>query len=287
MFFKQIFRSASLVLIAFIFCNCAQSRHVVSEGPFPDIERGKAIPVLDYTASFLASPIKLLLWNRRYGTHRISPRTEAVISKYIEQNDLRGVKVRINQFAPVGEMKRIFANHEVGLLYRLIAVPFSLLTSATGRLLAGLIFSDYYDPFSNTVHVFSDDTAIALHELGHAKDFSKQKWKGTYALVRSFPGVNLAQEMVATHEAFDYLELHGSDEDRIRAPRVLYPAFATYAGSYLQVVPFGWVGALAGGHIYGRIRSKYVREDLEIKSYAISNNKLKNNPPSEINEGGL
>lgn len=228
----------------------------------PDIERGAPIPPLDYLAGFLAFPIKLLLWNRRYATHRISPETEAALADFIRRNDLGQVKVRINQCAPFQEVGRIFKNHEMGLPYRLFAVPFTFLTAATGRLLAGILFSDYFDPFSNTIHVFSDDASIALHEGGHAKDFKKQRLKGTYALVRSFPGVDLAQEMIATQEALEYLEFHGTDEERIRAPRVLYPAFGTYAGGYLTIVPFAWGGALAGGHVYGRLRSKYVREEI-------------------------
>jgi hypothetical protein len=229
----------------------------------PDIERGTPVPPLDFLASFLAFPIKLLLWNRRYATHRISPETEQAVRNFIETYKLYGVKVRLNQWAPFQEMSRIAGNDAVGWPYRVLAFPFSFLTAATGRLLGGILFSDYYDPFSHTIHIFSDDAAIALHEAGHAKDYEKQEWRGTYALVRTFPGVNLAQELIATHEAFDYLELHGTDQERIRAPRVLYPAFATYAGSYLQGIPFAWAGALLGGHFYGWLRSKYKREEIE------------------------
>lgn len=230
-----------------------------------DIERGASLPPLDYLANFLSIPIKILLWNSRYGTHNISDRTENELSRFIEKYELYDVKIRLNQWAPIQEMGRIVRNSEVGFPYRILGIPFSFITSATGRLLGGLVFSDYYDPFSNTIHIYSDDVAIALHEAGHAKDFEKQRLKGTYALVRTFPGVNLVQELIATQEAFEYLDFYGTDEDRIRAPRVLYPAFATYAGSYLQAVPFAWVGALVGGHFYGWLRSKYIREEIEAK----------------------
>lgn len=230
-----------------------------------DIEHGTPLPPLDGLASLLASPIKLLLWNSHYGTHKISHETEASLVNFFEEHHLTKVKIRINQSAPFQEVARIITNKEVGLLYRILAIPFSFITSASGRLLGGLVFSDYYNPFSNTIYLYSDDVSIALHEGGHAKDFEKQRWKGTYALVGSLPGVNLAQELIATQEAFDYLDLHGPDEERIRAPSVLYPAFGTYAGGYLQIIPFSWVGALCGGHFYGRLRSKYIREEIEIR----------------------
>lgn len=271
---KKIKKIISFFLIFFLFQSSARAGELSpQEGasgpsisvPHIDIERGTPIPPLDFLASILASPIKLLLWNRHYGNHHISPETEARITDFMQKNHLTKVKVRLNQAAPFSEMARILKNKEVGLPYRIIAMPFSFLTSATGRLLAGLIFSDYYDPYSNTIHIYSDDGAIALHEAGHSKDFEKQKWKGTYALARNLPGVDLAQELIATHEAFDYYDLNGPDEERIRAPRVLYPAFGTYTGGYLTIVPFAWVGALLGGHFYGYLRSKYIREEIEAK----------------------
>ncbi len=253
------------ILLITLLTSCAHGHSPTTPPHFPDIERGRSIPPLDWTASALAAPVKILLWNRRYATHKISPETETVLADFIRKNELRTLKVRLNQWAPFDEIKRIVKNDEVGLPYRLFAIPFSFLTAAMGRPLGGLVMSDYYDPFSNTIHIYSDDIAIALHEAGHAKDFAKQQWRGTYALVRSFPGVNLAQELIATHEAFDYLDLHGPEKERIRAPAVLYPAFATYAGSYLTMIPFGWVGALLGGHLYGRLRSRYIREEIETR----------------------
>lgn len=242
-------------------CSHSQQSRVIDK---PQIERGRRIPPLDLLASALGLPNKLLLWNWKFANHNVSSDTEEALKNFLTEYELTKVKVRINQFAPFSEVKRIITNKEVGVIYRIIAIPFSFFSAATGRLLAGLLTSDYYDPFSNTIHIFSDDVAIALHEAGHAKDFEKQRWKGSYAMVRMLPGVNLAQELVATHEAFDYLEAHGSDQDRIRAPAVLYPAFSTYVGSYLQAVPLGSIGALLGGHLFGRLRSRYIREELEI-----------------------
>lgn len=232
----------------------------------PLIERGTPIPPLDLLANLLGLPTKLILWNSRYANHRISEKTEQAIADYIQRNELYDVKFRLNQFAPFDEMKRLFQNHRVGLPYRIIAIPSTFLYSAMGRLLGGLILSDYYDPFSHTVHIFSDDVAIALHEAGHAKDFHYHNWPGTYAMARLLPGFDTFQESIATDEAIDYLKSTGQQEEAVRAYKVLYPAYATYVGSYLPAYPIGYIGAVFGGHIFGRIEARRVEEELKTES---------------------
>jgi hypothetical protein len=140
-----------------------------------------------------------------------------------------------------------------------------LIYSASGRLLGGLLLSDYYDPFSDTVHIFSDDAAIALHEAGHAKDFAYRKWRGTYALARSLPGFNTFQESIATDEALDYLKITNQRDEAVRAYKILYPAYATYVGGYLPAYPIGYLGAIAGGHIYGRREARRLEREFEMQ----------------------
>lgn len=275
---KNRLRSIAVFCVFVCLSGCATSGTTMPRRTTVDIERGMPIPPLDAIASALGGLNKLLLWNPKFANHNVSSKTEAVLADFMNRYELYDVKVRINQFAPIDELKRLFTNNRVAWPYRILGIPTTLISSATGRLFAGLLSSDYYDPFSNTIHIFSDDPSIALHEAGHAKDFQKQSFRGTYAFLRTFPGVNLAQELVATHEAFDYLELHGTDEEKIRAPRVLYPAFATYAGSYLQGIPFGWVGALAGGHFYGWTRSRYKREELAARPKATASSSYSVDP---------
>lgn len=232
--------------------------------PSPLIERGVSFPPLDYLASLLAIPTKLILWDWRYCNHRISEEREAQLRDYIHRNKLYDVKFRLNQANPFDEMKRLFKNRGVGLPYRIIALPFTFIYSATGRLLGGLLLSDYYDPFSHTVHIFSDDIAIILHEAGHSKDFQYRKWRGTYAMARMLPGFNLFQESLATDEALEYLKITNQRSEATRAYKILYPAYASYVGSYLPAYPIGYLGAILGGHIYGRHRARLLQEEFEM-----------------------
>ncbi len=236
----------------------------VSAVQTPSIARGIPIPPLDFLASVLAIPTKLILWDWRYCNHKISKDTEAQLRDYINRNKLYDVKFRLNQANPIDETLRLFKNKNVGLPYRIIGFPFTFLYSATGRLIGGLILSDYYDPFSHTVHIFSDDIAIVLHEAGHAKDFQHRKWRGTYAMARMLPGFNLFQESIATDEALDYLKITNQRKEAVRSYKILYPAYASYVGSYLPAYPFGYLGAILGGHIYGRHRAHLLEEEFKL-----------------------
>ncbi len=229
----------------------------------PQITRGVSIPPIDFLANLLAAPTKLILWDWRYCNHRISDKTEIALRDYINRNQIYDVKFRLNECAPFDEMVRLFKNKEVALPYRLLAIPFTFLYSATGRLLGGLLLSDYYDPYSHTVHIFSDDIAIALHEAGHAKDFSSRKWRGTYAMARLLPGFDTYQESLATDEALDYLKITNQRKEAVRAYKILYPAYATYVGGYLPAYPIGYLGAIAGGHAYGRSEARKLEREFE------------------------
>ena len=258
-----IFRKAAFLILACLLPGCASTPKIAAREP--QIARGMRIWPLDTTASLLGFPAKLLLWNRRYCNHHISEKTEAALRDYIQRNQLYEVKFRLNQWAPFDEMKRLFKNHEVGIPYRIIAVPTTFIYSATGRLIGGLILSDYYDPFSHTVHIFSDDIAIALHEAGHAKDFSTREWRGTYAMARLLPGFDTYQESVATDEAIDYLKITNQRKEAVRAYRVLYPAYASYVGSYLPTYPIGYIGAIIGGHVWGRMEARALEREFQLE----------------------
>lgn len=268
----RIRRLLSLILIFQIICvsfSYALSEEDISiPAPPPDIVRGIRFPPLDLFASALAIPIKVLLLNKNYANHDISPRTEAIVADFIKVNHLEGVKVRINQFAPFQTVWRTVTNGQVGIPYRILGLPMGFLASTVGRPFGGLIISDFYDPFSNTVNIYSDDVSIALHELGHAKDFAHRRWRGTYAITRKFPGINLYQEAIATKTAIDYLEKYGPDDEWIKAPNTLYPAYSSYCGSYLHFVPFGWLGALLGGHAAGRYKSHQIKKKVEARKLA-------------------
>lgn len=230
------------------------------------IETGRPNKFFDGLGHFVLSlPTKLLLLNWHVDNHNISRETEDRLRHYLADNDLHNVKVRLNQYAPGAEWNRLFRNRSVGAGWRFSLGIISVLnyTVFPGRLFGG----DEYNPYTNTIHLYSDHSAISLHEGGHAKDFAKRKYKGSYSALRMLPLVPLYQEALATVDTVGYLRERGLVQQEKDAYKVLYPAYGTYVGGeafrwvqwWVDLPP--WVeyavkyGSAIPGHIIGRIKA--------------------------------
>jgi hypothetical protein len=249
----------------------------------PQIERGVPNAWIDgFGHYFFSLPIKLILLDWKVDNHDIPPQVEQSLQQYLRANGLCNTKVRLNQYAPGGEWRRLFQNREMPAGWRftvgLLAVAFY--TIFPERLLAGFLFiggGDHYNPYTNTVSIYSGSRPIVLHEGGHAKDFAdveNRHWKGLYAGARSVPFVGLPvalwQEAVASNDALSWdLATAGSRESKA-AYRTLYPAYFTYVGGTSEAAASffvgGWIlyaiqyGAVVVGHVAGQTRALFVKE---------------------------
>lgn len=225
----------------------------------PQIERGRRVWVVDFLGNVFGIPSKLLLLHWKVDRHFISAETEAALADYLAANDLRNVKVRLNQYAPAGEWSRLVRNRAVGVGWRATLGTLSMIfyTVLPGRLFGG----DNYNPYTNTINLYSDLPAIALHEGGHAKDFAPRRWKGTYAFLYALPFFALYPEARATGDALGYLKAEGLAAREKEAYKVLYPAYATYVGgSFSDYFPYPgvYLGPVLVGHAVGRVKAAQV-----------------------------
>ncbi len=227
----------------------------------PQIQRGERRKIIDGVGWIIGIPSKIILWNRRVENHNVGPETEAAIAEYLQINDLDTVRVRLNQYRPGEDWRRLTRNKSVGAGWRYTFGAVSVLgeTLIPGRIFGG----DHYNPFTNTIHIYSDVPAIAMHEGGHAKDFARRKWKGSYAALYMLPIVPLYHESIASRDVIAYLEAVGTTEQRANASRILYPAYGTYVGSAAGTLipnyasPFYYVGVI-GGHVAGRVDARQI-----------------------------
>jgi len=235
----------------------------------PQIARGEPVPVVDALGHYVFSlPSKLLLWNWRVDNHRISPETEETVVAYMKANGLRQVKVRLNQYEPRDEWRRLVRNSAMPGFWR---YTFGVLTCAEYTALPGRLFGgDCYNPYTNSVNIYSDHRAIALHECAHAKDFAgrSRQMKGWYSFMRLLPIVPLYQEGIATGDAIGYVRDVEDTRLEKSSYKILYPAYCTYiAGEGLRWVRAEWwvsyavtYAAVVPGHIAGRIKAATVSD---------------------------
>jgi hypothetical protein len=247
----------------------------------PRTERGRPHALLDGVGHYVISlPSKILLLSWKMNNHDISEETEAALQAYLDANGLCNVKVRLNQYAPGGEWRRLAKNREMPGAWRftLGALAVSFYTILPDRFFAGLIGGDNYNPYTNTISLYSDSRAVALHEGGHAKDFAEVRnrhWKGLYAAIRILPVVPLWQEGVATRDALGWERAHGDARDERHAYRMLYPAYGTYVGGEAsRFLPLGWIslavryGPVVVGHVVGQTRALFVSERPAVRGAA-------------------
>lgn len=253
------------------------------EGQF---ERGRPNAWIDgFGHYFFSLPSKLLLLNWKVDNHDISNEVEQSVREYLWANGLCNTKVRLNQYAPGGEYRRLFKNREMPGFWRftlgIISVTFY--TIFPERLFAGFPIiggGDHYNPYTNTISLYSNSRPIALHEGGHAKDFASvenRHWKGFYSGARAIPLVGLFvalwQEALASNDALSWDLATADSRASKSAYRTLYPAYGTYVGGTAQTgASFflgGWIlyaiqyGVVVTGHIAGQTRALFVRDRPE------------------------
>ena len=249
-------------------------RQIPLEDAGPWLEEGRRIGWLDgVNHYFFSLPTKALLWNWQALDHRLPEESATLLRQYVDMNGLETVKVRFSQYDPIGEFRRLRRNRNIGAGYRYTMglLSWTFYTVFPGRLFAGfpiIGLGDHFNPFTNTIHVYSSDATILLHEGGHAKDYLGTRRRGTgFALPRMIPGMDLVQEAWASDDAIHFLQCVDDSEQETRAYSTLYPAYSTYVAGY---VPGGLLLTLPivfTGHVVGRIQSGARAGQIEEDAY--------------------
>ncbi len=223
----------------------------------PQVERGRPNVVIDTVGDAFGIFGRILLANRKVDNHDVSAYTEQALLDYLAFNGLTNVKVRINQYAPRREFARLRQNKRVGAGWRYTVgvLSWAWYTVVPQRIFGG----DNYNPWSDTINLYSDLKVIALHEGGHAKDFASRRYPGTYGFLYAIPFVSLYHEAMATNDALSYMREECMLNEWDRGYKTLYPAYGTYVGgNFAQyLIPYTWVywAGVVPGHAIGRIRA--------------------------------
>jgi hypothetical protein len=230
--------------------NQACTDCVSSSANSVEIRRGRPNRILDGTGWVLGVPSKIALWDRRADNHHISAQTEARVVDYLEGHDLSDVMVRVNQYDPFGEWKRLATNDQIAAGWRFTGGTIETLkyTMLPGRLFG----QDWYNPFTNSLHMYSDIPPLALAEAAYAKDVQQRQHPGGYATGQILPILNMWHHTIATQEVLRHLDSHGTDDERAEAYRILYPSYGgNWGASIGSFLPFGHAFSRLAGAMVG------------------------------------
>jgi hypothetical protein len=223
----------------------------------PQFEHGRPRKVVDTVGWVFGIPKKIILWDRRAVNHRVSLETEQDLAQYLQANGLVSTKVRINEYDPLGEWRRLGANKEVGAGWRYSVGTFRILTYT---LLPGRLFgADRYNPYTDSIYIYSDIPCLAQEQASYAKLVHARRHPGTYAALTSLPVIRLWPAKQSKNDVLDYTLANGTPAQQWEATRVLYAEFGAEVGGQTSIflgsnVPLTLAGA-GIGHVAARFNA--------------------------------
>ena len=173
-------------------------------------------------------PTRILPMSSNVNDHQFSEETAAKLTTYMQENDITDVLVRVNQYDPLGEWRRLRQNKRMsaGWRYTFGAGGLVFYTLFPGRVFGG----DTYNPFTNTLYVNSDVPAMLIVEAAYAKDIHGRKLPGPYAAVNELPVLTVWRHTLAINDTLGYARLNDDWDIERETYRVVYPMMGIQVG---------------------------------------------------------
>lgn len=233
------------------------------------VEYGRPQKTLDNIAWAMGLWSRLLPLNSHVNIHDISEKTEDKLIAYLEDNDLADVLVRVNQYDPKGEWRRLRENDRIGPGWKYTA---GLLSMAHYTLLPGRVFGgDQYNAFTNTLYINSDVPAVVLHEAAYAKDIHSRSMPGSYAVFNELPLLSMWRHTKGVNDVLGYAQLNDDWNIERETYRVVYPQMGVQSTAVGGPFLHFWdgillsVGGAVVGHATGQVAiSQRTRERKEL-----------------------
>lgn len=240
--------------------------HTPRSGDKPSAEitivYGRPHKGLDGLAWLVGLPPRLLSMHPDINSHSLSDETAEQLKTYLQDNDLSDVFVRVNQYDPAGEWRRLRENTQIspGWRYSVGALGLVVYTVLPGPVFGG----DLYNPFTNSLYINSDVPAVVLTEAAYAKDVHSRRLPGVYATINEFPVLALWRHTNAINDVLGYAMAEDDWEVEREVYRVVYPQMGVHAalGGHaaaslgaampLFTTPLLAVGGALAGHAVGQ-----------------------------------
>lgn len=195
----------------------------------------------------------------------------AVSQQYLIDNGLNDVCIDARCYEPKEQWRRLRENERVAPFWKYTAgtldvVGYTLLPKRA-------LHVDVYSPFTNTLSINSTEPCDALFQSARAKEYRKQRWLGTYAVLQHAPVASVIHHVNAASDVLTYAEVRGRS-DLIRE---LYPNTYSEIGSAVvsdvmvfvpipNAPPLTTPVAKAAGKVTGRLMGNLMVERNELSA---------------------
>ena len=256
------------------------------------VDYGVPNKTLDRLGWVVGLPSRIFPLHAGVNNHHVSDETRDAVTKYLEENDLTDVCVRINQYDPKDEWRRLRENRRISAGWRYTGGVFCHLhyTLFPGRIVGG----DWYNPYTNSLYINSDVQALVLHEAAYAKDIHSRKYPGTYSAINHVPLLWLWRQTVCVNDILSYAQMEENWEIEKQTYHVVYPLIGAHTGmSVSPLAPFGFepvlgLGGALVGHVTGRtvsaLRAAELRDAEPQIDFAIRRDRKNNVAGSETED---
>lgn len=141
---------------------------------------------------------------------RLQQREQAIqlASNYLVANGLEDVRLEVREYDPSEQWQRLKDNREIRPIWKYTGGTANWLRYT---LLPARVFqSDRYDPFTNTLHLNSDDLANTIYETAQAKEFRRSRLidRGSYAMLQYVPFVPVVHHSRVASDALTFSQHH-------------------------------------------------------------------------------
>jgi len=169
--------------------------------------------------SIVATLREKLPWRR--ARVPISESTLNLMADYIAKNDLQRVHLEFRTETSAGDWQRLKSNKMIHPIFRYSAGTVGLVETTLAR--TAFWGKNRYSPFTDTLHVNSDDPVGILSELANAKVLRDQKHPGTYAFISKTPVLSAWNNSQKTSEMIAYARSKNDWDLEKSTYRKMYP----------------------------------------------------------------
>jgi len=143
------------------------------------------------------------------------------MNDYLEDNDLKVLNIEFQTESPKEDWNRLEANTSINPLLKYSLGSFDWLSNAIIK--PSFWGRNYYDPYTNTMHINSNNNLEIMAEMSYAKLIQRQSYPGLYALSSKLPFISIFAQKQKTNEMIAYAKSKQDWELEKATIRKMYP----------------------------------------------------------------